>query len=110
MILPPIKHCHKKEKILSRGRHLILFRSCSIFPPVREVQRGLRGKNIDTGGKNIIYYPPVGFLYYILHFFLSSYPFIVGVFYPIFSGGGGAILQYIDPWLLVFFYSLETFL
>ena len=65
------------------------------FPPstqsvrVEKLLHGLRGKNKDTGRKNIIYFPPVGFLcsvrvtikiiggkilYYVpycLHFFLS---------------------------------------
>jgi hypothetical protein len=42
-------------------------------------------KNKDTGGKNIMYFPSVGFLYSVYHFFKNSfYPFLACVVFIMF--------------------------
>ena len=61
-----LRYCHKKDCVQREIYDLISL--LQYFPPstqsvrVEKLLHGLRGKNKDTGRKNIIYFPPVGFL------------------------------------------------
>jgi hypothetical protein len=63
---PPVgirKYCHKKDCVQREKYYLIsllpYFLPSTPSVKVEQLLHGLRGKNKDTGGKNIIYFPPV---------------------------------------------------